>query len=726
MTSGPLVVSLLGQSVEAFEGALASGAAASADVVEFRIDHVARDVVRDPSLAEGLLQAAGRPVIVALHGSEGFGSFDGSVSERAAALLAWAEVGARWIDVDARFAKEVGRALEGVDCGRIISTHAVAPERAALDRSARELDALGRDGRDLVKLVPACGSAEDAFEVLEWLSRRPPNSTIAFGSGACASFTRAWAPAFGSVFVYAAVSPEVRGLLPAAPGQVGANVLRRIWPGRAPDRGTKLAAVVGRPIGHSASPVVHGAAARVRELDAVLVAIAPESVDSMFRYENVARRVVGLSVTAPFKADAYSWAKVADEATKRMGAANTILADGGRASNTDAPGIASALRECGVAGDRARTAAGRCGEDATGLVVGAGGAARAAAFALSALGLGVAVAARRLARAEAVAGTVGGAGYALDDPELVKLRPVAIVHTTPLGTGGKGVAPVLDEHLRPGVAVLDAVYEPRRTALLERAEARGATPISGAHWFLGQARRQHEILFGEFESPDCERRAAAAMATALDDWLGERTGPPIAALVGLRCSGKSSVGRELARIAGSVWIDLDEEIARRESVRGVAEIIERRGLAAFREVEAHVAVDVLNVAEERWRKGGTRTVVSTGGGVVESDRVRGLLVANTFAAWLDPPLEVLRDRFATSGGPKVRPPITGDGACEFATLHASRSADYTAVASVRVRVRERDSVAALARLVSFAWNEARVDSSRAHASNVEPTVLYCD
>ncbi|MEM9803139.1 MAG: hypothetical protein AAGA20_22665, partial [Planctomycetota bacterium] len=76
---GPLVVSLLAPTFDAFHAALAKGAADRADLVELRLDRVAPGVLADPTGIASIVAHARRPVIAAIHGAEGFGGFAGTV-----------------------------------------------------------------------------------------------------------------------------------------------------------------------------------------------------------------------------------------------------------------------------------------------------------------------------------------------------------------------------------------------------------------------------------------------------------------------------------------------------------------------------------------------------------------------------------------------------------------------------------------------------------------------
>ncbi len=545
---GPLVVSLLARTVEQFHQALELGAAGDADIVEFRLDHVARGFL-DGSVTQealaGLIAAAGRPTIVAIHGQEGFGTFRGSVTQRCRVLAAAAKAGASYLDIDASFMAAAN--LDSVPTRRILSTHqdVDAMDAGALDEIAAELDALVRPGsNDLVKIIPQAERAEDVLVLLDWLSGRPPGSTIAFASGQPGSFSRLAATAFGSALVYAAPSafeepdPGKPLLSSAAPGQLRVPHVRAAWggAGHVPTRDTRLAAVCGRPIGHSASPVTHAAAFRTLGLDALFLPLAPTSFEAVARVVRDDPRWIGLSVTAPFKIDALGLANGEDGggacgAAAAIGAANTLCFAGEadasgslrrrfEAANTDAPAVGLAI------------AAGLGREEFKGLtavVIGAGGAARAATYALIDRGACVVVAARRPSEAQSIADKTrcpesqGLTAVDLESDEYTALRPDIIVHTTPLGTDNIGEPKVPDEHLRPGVLVLDAVYRPRETALLRRTAAAGGIPVSGERWFLLQAWLQHVALFGDLYAEVDSAAAESAMGEALQLWLSGQT-----------------------------------------------------------------------------------------------------------------------------------------------------------------------------------------------------------
>ena len=156
----------------------------------------------------------------------------------------------------------------------------------------------------------------------------------------------------------------------------------------------------------------------------------------------------------------------------------------------------------------------------------------------------------------------------------------------------------------------------------------------------------------------------------------------IVALVGPRCSGKTSVGRELARRIGWPFVDLDDEIAAAHAAeRGLArapaagEVLEEIGEPAFRELEERVL-------RERIAEGGP-VVIACGGGVVERERARRLLASRATCVWLRVSATELARRMRAD--PTPRPSLTGgDPLEEIATVLARREPLYAEVASITI------------------------------------------
>jgi shikimate dehydrogenase len=257
--------------------------------------------------------------------------------------------------------------------------------------------------------------------------------------------------------------------------------------------------VIGSPIAHSLSPLLHNAAFAAMGLGGwhsfafeVPAGEAGRALEGMRRND-----VRGLSVTMPHKADVAVLVDDASEVAHRLHAANCVWNHDGAllGTNTDGQGFVDSLAR-GVGFDPARR---HC------LVVGAGGAARAVILALADAGaVEVAVLNRTAVRADAAAALAGTAGVVVTgDVAGAVGRADLVVNATPLGmSGGRAPDPwpLAPELLRAGQVAADLVYVPRPTAWLERAAAQGATPLDGLGMLVHQAAAQLVLWTGR-EAP---------------------------------------------------------------------------------------------------------------------------------------------------------------------------------------------------------------------------------
>jgi shikimate dehydrogenase len=279
-----------------------------------------------------------------------------------------------------------------------------------------------------------------------------------------------------------------------------------------PKATTHVAAVLGDPVRHSLSPVLHNAAFRAAGLDWVFVAfeVAEERGAAAFAAAR-ALGIDGLSVTMPLKEIAATAVDELAPAARRLGAVNAVVRDADRlvGHNTDADGFLDALGDVGW--DPANRSC---------AVLGAGGAARAVVLALAGAGAGeVLVVNRTPERAEAAAGLGGGRGRVGDRADLG--RADLVVNATPLGMAGAAAsapgarsADVVESLRGRGQLVVDLVYYPLRTELLVGAEAKGAATVTGLGMLVHQAARAFTLWTGH-------AAPLAAMRAAAEETLGE-------------------------------------------------------------------------------------------------------------------------------------------------------------------------------------------------------------
>ncbi|MEM7516082.1 MAG: NAD(P)-binding domain-containing protein, partial [Planctomycetota bacterium] len=181
---------------------------------------------------------------------------------------------------------------------------------------------------------------------------------------------------------------------------------------------------------------------------------------------------------------------------------------GWRAVNTDTGAVSQTLENAFRLhrGEPGRPAAYAELDRATILVLGTGGAARAALRAAARAGASLLVAGRRLEAATALAEEFGGQAVAWNDVATVEYD--ALVNCTPVGSmANEGESPIPVDVLRPKTVVLDAVYRPLRTPLLEAAQGSGCTAVPGAEWFVRQAQEQFQQMIGQPADAELMRAA---------------------------------------------------------------------------------------------------------------------------------------------------------------------------------------------------------------------------
>lgn len=484
-----------------------------ADLVEYRIDRVFDSFEDDHAvrLIEALVADSPLPCIVTCRPTWEGGEYDGDDSDRISLYerLGLAERPPRYIDVElaaltrsANLRQKVRLAVEHPGQGKGLSTSLVLSmhdfEQRPADLNRRWLAMLGEDAARVHKIAYRVRSVRDNLELLE-LTREADRPTIALGMGEFGLLSRVLAPKFGGFLTFAALA----GGKGTAPGQPTIGELLGLYHFRSISASTKVYGVVGWPVDHSLSPLVHNAGFEAVGHDGVYLPIPvptgedEAASDASFKatvlelIEHDGLDLCGLSVTLPHKerlvrlARERGWEIDGDAA--RIGAANTITVDreNGRVgvANTDAPAAIESLEEAAgsVAGKRVA-------------VVGAGGVARAIAAALVERGAEVVICNRTRSRADALAEVVGA--WACDLEELDGRGLTAVVNATSAGMssgsdrGAMAVPAGVLDRMGDGTVVFETVYSPLVTPLVEAARERGLAVVDGATMFVRQAAAQ--------------------------------------------------------------------------------------------------------------------------------------------------------------------------------------------------------------------------------------------
>ena len=254
----------------------------------------------------------------------------------------------------------------------------------------------------------------------------------------------------------------------------------------------RKAFIIGDPISHSRSPLIHGHWLSKHGIDGSYEAIHVKQADVGAFIASIANNgFAGGNVTVPHKEAAYAHAAVRDGIADEIGAVNTLWFEDGKlhGTNTDSYGFAQNLDERAPGWDTGGPA----------LVIGAGGASRAVIHALKVRGFtDIRVANRSVERARELQ---RGFGQSVSAHGLAALDEVAdgarlVINTTSLGMKGDGEIPLDMHRLHPEALVTDIVYVPLETPLLKSARLAGLRTADGLGMLLHQARPGFEKWFG--------------------------------------------------------------------------------------------------------------------------------------------------------------------------------------------------------------------------------------
>lgn len=353
--------------------------------------------------------------------------------------------------------------------------------------------------------------------------------------------------------------------------------------------------LIGEKLGHSFSKEIH-------EQLGYAYALQPLARQEFAGFMQ-ARNFKGINVTIPYKKDVLPFCDEIDARVQRIGAANTLVKQGDRlcAYNTDYDGVLYTLHRHSISL-----------KGKVVLILGTGGTAATVK----------AVAADEGAAQVLVASRSEGAGT-LSYAQAMQSKQVQVVYNcSPAGMYPHNGSKLLDLAAYPRLeAVVDAVYNPFKTALLLQAEDLGITAVNGLEMLVAQAVYASALFLGQ----PVQQAKIAEIHTQLRARLCN------VSLIGMPGCGKTSLGKALAKTLGKQFVDLDAEIVQKAG-KPIAQLFAEEGEHAFRKLESEITTEFAT-------KNGQ--VLSTGGGVVKNAENVAALRQNGPVLFIDAPVETL-------------------------------------------------------------------------------------
>jgi len=399
---------------------------------------------------------------------------------------------------------------------------------------------------------------------------------------------------------------------------------------------TKVLGLIGNPVRHTLSPVIHNTISEELGRDMVYLPFPVEedpvtAVNGAFHLG-----ISGLNVTVPHKTAVIPALQGLDDAAAAIGAVNTLVrTEGGyKGYNTDMPGLTRAINTRGIRINGRQV-----------VVLGAGGASRAVCtMALTEGASAVYLINRTKEKAVAIANSLNSffeertaariIPLSVDEYKNVPVVPTIFFQCTSLGLHpGDGLLVDDREFYKGAVYGYDLIYNPAETPFLKLMKELKIEADNGLSMLLYQGVIAYELWTGEKISEDLVQKVKVQLMRKV---YGGNV-----ILCGYMGSGKSTVGKALAAERGMDFLDTDAMIEEGEDCT-IREIFETRGETAFRDLETKY-LEKLSVTA-------VNTVIATGGGMVLRGINRELMKKTGQVVWLKAGEETTFDRVKNDTG----------------------------------------------------------------------------
>jgi 3-dehydroquinate dehydratase/shikimate dehydrogenase len=360
------------------------------------------------------------------------------------------------------------------------------------DDLIERFERMARTPAAVVKIATQANRIGDCLRIFEIIERaNQPKPVIGLAIGLPGLATRVLALSRGAMLTFGALKRGAE----SASGQPTVAELRDLYRVKQLTRESEIYGVIGKPIGHSRSPLMHNAALKALNRDGVYLPFEVDDVEEFVRdfvrptTKKFDWRLRGLSVTIPHKLAIIPHLDLVDATAKAIGAVNTVVVEGDelRGYNTDVAGARKPLDELmDVRGARVA-------------VLGAGGAARAICYGLNQRGADVTIYSRDVHKAQPLADEFKAQAASLGS---FKGEADVVINCTPVGMRGhsEDQSPVKAETLSGVKLVYDLVYNPEETVLLRDAREAGGRTLGGLAMLVGQAAEQFRLWTG-LEAP---------------------------------------------------------------------------------------------------------------------------------------------------------------------------------------------------------------------------------
>jgi len=369
----------------------------------------------------------------------------------------------------------------------------------------------------------------------------------------------------------------------------------------------QLFAVTGNPVLHSKSPGMFNTAFQESNIHACYTRLAADTAKEAIKtFRSLGMK--GMNVTAPFKEEIMPFLDEIDDSANFIGAVNTVVNENGKLKgyNTDWVGVLIPILNQLQPFDWETHSLNlyKC------IIIGASGAGKAAAYGLKTKDAKITIVNRTIEKAKAVAEKLDCDYAGLEDlSTLIPQADIIIIALT------QNVNPINPAWLSNKHVIFDANY--KDSSIIAMAKEKGCTIIDASQWLVVQGIKAYTYFLGNDPISD-------SMISGFSTYNLQARCNKIA-LIGFMGSGKTTVGKKLAKKLNIPFVDTDDLIVAREG-KSIPEIFELHGEAYFRKCERDVLQSVIDAPGQQ--------IISCGGGLAINDENRALLKQYCIVLWL--------------------------------------------------------------------------------------------
>jgi len=454
-----------------------------ADLIELRLDYI-KDFNNKKlkSVIEFCRRECNKPIIATLRKKDEGGFFDGDENERIKILKNAIDAGADFADIEFSSGKNSIKSVinNKLNAKVIVSYHNLEGTPGNLIESYNKIKNLNPD---LIKIVTKSNSVADNFKIFDLVkvANKEKKKIIAFCMGSYGQFSRILSVILGSQMTYASISKGKE----SAKGQLAIKDMLNIYRIKKLNRNTKIAGLIGNPVEHSWSNVMHNAAFDKMNINAVYLKFKVDKLKEFIEYFR-SLNILGFSVTIPHKIEVMKYLDYIDKKAKEIGAVNTVVVKNRKliGYNTDSDGAMKALKnKTELEGKKV-------------VVLGAGGSARAIAYGLREDNAKVTILNRTTNNAKSMADDFDCNYGSLND--LKHIDYDILINATPVGMyPDVNKSPISLNFIKKNTVVFDIVFNPYKTKLLKDAEKNGCAIIPGIEMLINGNILQFKLWTGK-------------------------------------------------------------------------------------------------------------------------------------------------------------------------------------------------------------------------------------